>query len=306
MSTALSGVFGLSPWLDVRGMVQLGLLAVFQADFSHFYEVTKEMLEERNNERRIRVAKDANLILAYQITFYQLFGGTFEDIALPNASADGEGRHSCYQPTPVGLNWERLANNSTERNSLVDELLFLLKQVNELVSGRLVSSCQEILDTANAQIERNFKFDLGTFRLLLFVQFCAHVGVVIEPGVTLREMIYPIKGTFAYERIERIVVKDKGGLPDKVGLRPEKVEEKVHEICRFLQSELSTSSRRVFMDEIETMLWDDCEEGHVSELDTFIKGQSLFRLDDEGTPLVKPYGHDSAWTRVPLVKDYVD
>jgi hypothetical protein len=116
---------------------------------------------------------------------------------------------------------------------------------------------------------------------MMFVQFCAHLGVVIEPGKNVREMIYPVLGGVAYQRIV-----DKVGYPGKI-----------NDVCRCLQSELSSSSTRwVFMDEIETLLCEDEED--VNELDTFVKGQALFRLDDDGKPLVKLYGDHSVWTEV--------
>jgi hypothetical protein len=58
------------------------------------------------------------------------------------------------------------------------------------------------------------------------------------------------------------------------------------------------------MDEIEPML---CEAAMASSSDngwggddtTFIKGQSLFRIDEHGAPLVKSYNDRLKWNPVP-------
>lgn len=53
------------------------------------------------------------------------------------------------------------------------------------------------------------------------------------------------------------------------------------------------------LDEVETMLCESKEGRLLTKVDVFVKGQALFRLDDEGIPWIKEYG-EYFWSRVKI------
>jgi hypothetical protein len=74
------------------------------------------------------------------------------------------------------------------------------------------------------------------------------------------------------------------------------VDADVEVVCRELQSELSTTEREVEMDEVEIVLCESKEGRLLRKYDTFVKGQSLFRLDKIGSSWLKLYG-EYCWRR---------
>jgi hypothetical protein len=180
---------------------------------------------------------------------------------------------------------------------LVDALISLIQSVNAILDNPALELCRSTLEpvlnvTRNRILENIPDCELGPFRLLIFLEFCAHLNLGLTTSKKIRNLLYPVSGT-ASNRL--ILNHGAGPKPDPQGV--------VDEICLMLQSEMSTPSRPVFMDEIEPML---CEAMPSSSTDnrwggndTFIKGQFLFRLDEHGSPLVKSYGNESTWTPVP-------
>jgi hypothetical protein len=132
--------------------------------------------------------------------------------------------------------------------------------------------------------------------LLVFLQFCSHLNVGVQPSQKIRNLLYPVSGTASRAWI----------VDNAVGKEDHDCQ--VDRVCSYLQSEFSRRANRVvFMDEIEPMLCnafpssDQRWEGR----DIFIKGQYLFRLDEHGSPFVKYY-ESLVWSPVPEKKDYYD
>jgi hypothetical protein len=169
-------------------------------------------------------------------------------------------------------------------DAVVDSLLSLCDTVNILgrTSGGEVSrdSIMGALDGTAATIRATAKCELGGFRLMLFLQGCAHLRVRLEPGLCLRQIFYPVKGSGSWNNVKEQGVAD----------------EDVAAVCREIQKELSTPTRPVWMDEVEVVLCESKEGRLLQKYDTFIKGTTLFRLDNIGECWIKLYG-EYFWRR---------
>jgi hypothetical protein len=297
LSPALTGAYLLSRFTSLRGMVQLAVLAACQNSFDHYYVVTKEMSEDIS--RGLHPRDDTYPLLTYCATCARLF-----DMADSGLELVG-GDYSPPRYPPVTFNIQEVfvgsEDGGTKIDLLVDELMLLIESVNTILDNPELELCRSTLEPIlNATTSRILGIhpdcQLGPFRLLIFLEFCAHLNMGLTmPNQKIRNLLYPVSGTASYS-----LICDHGAGPK------EDTDGVVDEICGMMQSEMSTPSRPVFMDEIEPML---CEAAVASSSDngwggndTFIKGQSLFRIDEHGAPLVKSYNDRLKWTPVPDIK----
>ena len=69
-------------------------------------------------------------------------------------------------------------------------------------------------------------------------------------------------------------------------------------VANELVNELSTKERPLFMDNIEALLCESFGTRELKKFDVFIRGQTLFWLDENGQPWMKEYGPDKDWIKV--------
>jgi hypothetical protein len=125
---------------------------------------------------------------------------------------------------------------------LVDELMSLIDSVNAIEdNGSLELLCRSTvepyLNATSARIREILPgCELCPFRLLVFLQWCAHLNVGTTACKNLRNLLYPVFGAVSHCHIVA------NGFHDS----------QVDEICSILQSKMSTPSRVVFMDQIES------------------------------------------------------
>jgi hypothetical protein len=291
LAGACSPVHELSPVLNKRGMVQMGALCSFQNNFHYFYIITRRM------KRR------ASLDTTYPFL-------EFYDEACFLHGTNPKGTEYCGGPhprfSPPGFNFREvfgLLDPDSDAESEEDEvkrdkeskrrvdfltevLLELLDAVND-ISGDGSNAIprvklQPLVLAANLKIKKFLGCELGEFRLLIFLQFCALLRIVLKPGRYLRSLLYPAEGMASFEHII------------KSGFKAEEVDK----VCEMLLTELGSPTHPLYMDELETMLCESCEGRMLLKFDVFIKGQTLFRLDDDGVPWMKEYSK-VVWRRVP-------
>jgi hypothetical protein len=110
----------------------------------------------------------------------------------------------------------------------------------------------------------------------------AHLGIVLEPGAHLCRLFFPVLGSRSHDNMITSGV----------------LEGEIEVVCDKITSLLSSmSSREVCTDEVETCLCKSKPDRLLKKFDMFIKGQSLFRMDEDGNPYVKLYG-SSVWNRL--------
>lgn len=74
-------------------------------------------------------------------------------------------------------------------------------------------------------------------------------------------------------------------------------ESQIESVCYEIQQVLSTPTRFVSMDEVEVILCESKAGRLLKKFDLIIKGQDLFKLDDDGASWVKLYRQNS-WQEV--------
>lgn len=75
-------------------------------------------------------------------------------------------------------------------------------------------------------------------------------------------------------------------------------ETEMESVCLEVQKELSIHAGRVvWMDEVEVILCESKGGRMLKKFDLLIKGQSIFKLDEDGCSFVKEYGKES-WGEV--------
>jgi hypothetical protein len=305
LSPALTGAYRLSQYTTVRGMIQLAVMAVWQKSFEHYYLVTEKMIRKHSAGLAPGGAiLDKYPLLTYCDTLPRLFSiqGTLVESETDLIGGDYYSTPPRYSPITFNIRGV-FGRDRGKVDSLVDALISLINAVNEISvemeeNGLLLEPCRTVLNpllnTTRDQIRAiDPNCDFEPFRLLLFLHFCAHLNLGLKACKKLRNLLYPVSGDASH-----------GGIVD--GGFKKGDDSQVDEICSFLQSEMSTvAGRVVFMDEIEPML---ClafpSERSWEGKDIFIKGQLLFRLDDNGTPWVKSYEKILTWSVVREKKDY--
>jgi hypothetical protein len=103
----------------------------------------------------------------------------------------------------------------------------------------------------------------------------------------LRKLLYPVVGAASHEHVL------KHGFP----------KEQVGEVCPVVGVQFSTFDRKVFHDEVKTMLCESIIGRLLTKFDLFIKGQSLFLMDGDGVSWMKLYGEYVSKKTTKLFKD---
>jgi hypothetical protein len=299
LSPALTGAHRLSPYTCFRGMIQLAVVAACQNSFENYYVVTQEMLK-LSMSLQLGPVQHKYPLITYCETCALLFnhhGGKTDEV---DSGLDFVGGN--YSPPrypPVSFDIRMLVGSGDDTSKvdlLVDELIKLIDSVNTILDSLVLAVGRSTLEpllnaTSNRVLEILPGLEMVPFRLLLFLEFCAHLNVGLTTGTKkIRDLLYPVSGTASHRLILKHVLADKR-FKDR---DPCKL---VDDACSFLKSELSSADRQAFMDEIEPML---CEAMPSDEYrwggnDTFIKGQSLFRINEHGVPFVRSYGKESEW-----------
>jgi hypothetical protein len=271
---ALSAINLIAENYDERGMVQLLVIMSWQNSFSHYWEVC----------RRMCTTESQYPIFEYQQTAFGLFHVEGKD--------KGQEMIGGNDPRfgPPGFNFVEVFGTKTASpnyeavDKVVDIVLLLCDSINlELSPDHAVvtrETMMGLVEDASQRINSVAKCELGPFRLMILLQGCAHLGVRLQIGKHLREMFFPVKGAGSWTHIT-----DHGV-----------VDADVQVVCREIQSELSTTKRKVQMDEVEPVLCESKEGRLLRKYDTFVKGQSLFRLDEIGSSWLKLYG-EYRWRR---------
>ena len=190
---------------------------------------------------------------------------------------------------PIGFDFKEVfGTDIAQRRQVVDnvvaELLVFLEEVNDLKDGvidrQLVLS---IVARASDRIRRHAMCELGSFRLMILLQGAIYLRVRLKPGKHLRQIFYPVKGSGSWSHISETMVH----------------ESQIESVCYELQQELSTPTRFISMDEIEVILCESKDGRLLKKYDLIIKGQDIFKLDDDGASWVKLYGQKK-WDEISI------
>ena len=153
-------------------------------------------------------------------------------------------------------------------------LLEFLDEINTVDEGVERGNVMDIVSAASDRIRHHSRCELGPFRLMILLQGAVYLRVRVRTGRHLRQLFFPVKGSGSWSHIKDMGVDDS----------------QVESVCLSMQNELSTPERFVWMDEVEVILCESKDGRLLKKYDLVIKGQSLFRLDDKGTPWLKLFG----------------
>jgi hypothetical protein len=279
LSPALSSIHTLSPKLDQVGLMQLLLVMSWQNSFQHFWEIAQRMEVDGDNimERKYPIYEYYRV--AHQLFYRQgkekgqeMFGG------------------ECPRFGPIGFDFkDAFGTNEAPNYEAVDHvcrcLFQLLDDVNALVDSNnrklntLVDSNDrnlilEIVSKASDSIRSKAKCELGSFRIMILLQGAMYLGLRVNPGTRLRNLFFPVRGSGSWSHL----------METKVS------ETEIEQVCLEIARELSTPDHVVTMDEVEVILCESKNGRLLKKYDLVIKGQSLFKFDDNGAPVMKEYG----------------
>lgn len=276
MSTAVSAIYNLAASYDEHGMVQMMLIASWQNSFTRFWEVCKRMNKSQSKFP----------IYEYQRVARSLFhedGGKDKGGEMLGGDDPRFGPHGFDFKAIFGTFDDPKKEKVTD---VCNILLELLDAVNLLSSnkgdgenfGR--DQIMELVGTYSAKIRAVAPCEMGAFRLMIFISFAATLRVRLDPRPKLRQIHFPVKGSGSWNHVKDVCVADSD----------------VESVCREIQRELSTPWRRVCIDEVEVILCESKLGRLLQKYDTFVKGQSLFRLDSGGESWLKRHG-EYVWRR---------
>lgn len=266
LSAAWTQVHRLSANLDERGMIQLLMVTAWQNSFQKFWEVCERMdlsMDSYPLFEYYRVARELFYVPGKE-KGQEMFGG--EDPRFSPGSFDFK---------------EVFGQPDDPRKDVVDKvvdlLLALCDSVN-LLKGTIIrhGTFLDLVESTASAIRDEAKCELGAFRLMILLQGCAFLGVRVEKGTHLREMFFPVKGSGSWCHLTDVGI----------------AENQIESVCREIQRELSTPSRPFWMDEVEVVLCESKNGRLLQKYDTFIYGQMLFKMDDEGSVWIKLFGEN--------------
>lgn len=250
-------------------MVQLLLVMSWQNSFQHFWEVCRRI----NLRRQDGAQQQGYPIYEYYRIARELFHQPGKD--------KGQEMFGGEIPRfgPIGFDFkDAFGTDDAQRQSVVDNvvgiLLEFLDEINTVDEGVERGHVMAIVSAASDRIRHHARCELGSFRLMILLQGAVYLRVRVRTGRHLRQLFFPVKGSGSWSHIKDMGVDDS----------------QVESVCLSMQNELSTPERFVWMDEVEVILCESKDGRLLKKYDLVIKGQSLFRLDDKGTPWLKLFG----------------
>ena len=279
MSSGLSPIHAMSAQLGEDGVYQMLICLAWQNTFTHFYHVCLEM---------DLTALSPGPIYEYYRVAHRLFYVEGREKG-QEMYVGIDPRFSC-----VSINFpEVFGTQEKPTKGKIDSLVCVIKglctSINEIVQSTVGEVDHEMIvgeiKAAAAACRSTAAAQLGEFRLMLILQACVHLGLGFTPSRQLRNIFLPVEGSGSWEHMTEFAGAEPG-------------EHIV--ICKELQRQLSDRDGMiVMMDEVEAMLCEGKPGRILQKFDRFIKGQSLFMVDDEGVPWMLPYGKKN-WEKVAL------
>ena len=277
---ALTSIFELAPQVGESGVIHLLLIMSWQNSFQHFWEVCKVMKDRGVDGSRVGAPS----------TIYEYFRVARELFYLPGKEKGQEmfgGEFPRYGP--IGFDFKDVfGTDMSPNNEVVDRigvgLCDFLDEVNALVGKEIhCALVMEIFLRTSERIRAIAKCELGCFRLMIFLQGAVYLGVRVQPGVHLRQIFFPIEGSGSWSHLKEAKI----------------AESEVEAVCLEVGKELSTADRFIWMDEVEVILCESKDSRLLKKFDLIIKGQSLFKLDDDGRSFMKLFGQ-TTWVPVSI------
>ena len=190
---------------------------------------------------------------------------------------------------PVGMDFiDVFGTDESPNEGVIDNvcgcLVEFLEDVNALgeEEGPVTQKrVLEMITVAAGRIREKVKCELGSFRLMIFLQGAIFLRVRVKPGPHLRQIFFPVRNSGSWAHL------------DETGVS----ENAMEAVCVEIQKELSTPDRFIWMDEVEVILCEAKGNRILKKFDVIIKGQSLFKLNSEGQSFVKKYG-EHEWVEV--------
>ena len=279
LSAGLSAILELSDKLDESGVIQLLLIMSWQNSFHHFWEVCKRMIMGGGENGEVKKS-----------SFYE-YARVARELFYKQGKDKGQEMIGGENPRygPVGIDFrEVFGMEDSPRDGVIENvcgcLVEFLEDVNALgeEEGPITQKrVLEIVTMATARIREKAKCELGSFRLMIFLQGAIFLRVRVMPGPHLRQIFFPVKNSGSWAHL------------DETGVS----ENSMEAVCVEIQKELSTRDRFIWMDEVEVILCEAKGGRLLKKFDVIIKGQSLFKLNDVGRSFVKKYG-ENEWLEV--------
>jgi hypothetical protein len=277
MSLGLSGVYHMGKRRSsVEDGIQLCMVLAWQNSFLYYNRILQRMEED---EARLQSALDVSRY--YWDVCREMFSSV---VGVKDGSEFIGGMYPRYNC--VGFHFGKVFESNGSIRMVTAELRRLLESVNRL--GKTfpeavpVAAMDNALEAASRAINQQAKCELSRFRLLVFCQACAHLGIVLKSGTWIRNLPYPVEDSASLDHLKRH------------GFTSENVEE----ACEFLCDEMNTTTKgaMVMRDNVEVMLCESIEGRLLTKFDVFVRGQSLLMLDEYGSGWVKDFG-EYQWKR---------
>mgnify|MGYP001151423582 CR=1 FL=1 len=152
----------------------------------------------------------------------------------------------------------------------------LCKSINQCAHPMPKGEIEKIVKCAAVNIknsgkEKNVNYELAEFRLMIFLNVCALSNIKLVPHPRLRDLAYPIEG-----------------LGSKRHLLSSGVSEDMIEFAMNIVDDEYGLTEKFGGNAMETTLCESAE--HRAIVDLFMRGQDIFLLFKDGTPMKKVYG----------------
>ena len=275
LSPALSAIYKLSPVLSEAGMLQLLMVMSWQNSFQHFWEICA----------RMNLKEGVGLVEYPVYEYYRVAHKEFYQIDKDKGQEMFGGESPRFGP--IGFDFKEVFGTDTSQrrevvDNVVSELMIFLDEVDTLkdrVIDRVV--VLDMVLRASERIRGHAMCELGSFRLMILLQGAIYLRVRLTPGRHLRQLFFPVKNSGSWSHLKEMMID----------------ESQIESVCYEIQQVLSTPTRFVSMDEVEVILCESKAGRLLKKFDLIIKGQDLFKLDEDGASWVKLYRQNS-WQEV--------
>ena len=270
LSAAWTQIHRLGNSYDERGVVQLLMVTAWQNSFQRFWEVCCRM-EQYQSE-----------------SFYPIYEyyRVARELFYEPGKEKGQEMYGGEDPRfgPIGFDFKDVFGTvEHQKRDVVDRIVDIILDMCDVINGFTDHRIDHtrvlgLVESTAQKIRIEGRCELGPFRLMIVLQSCAYLGVRLRRRANMRDIFFPVKGSGSWSHLSD------AGVPDA----------NIESACLEIQRELSTTKRFVWMEEVEAVLCESKPGRLLQKYDTFIFGQNLFQMDDDGIVWIKHFG-DKNW-----------
>lgn len=189
LSQPSSSVYELKFKLPVEPIIELAIMAKWQTSFNRFYHIC-----DKHREEIITTGAPAYV-------YYKHVQRSFLTITADPFS------HGRLNPSSVNFPKIFLSNkgkpNGRLRRMTID-VYYLLEWINEMAGAAEFNHANILEDRVRYTLSqwKDFRCDLGEFRLMMVLQVCILTAIVVRPNKDLNNLVYPVSNLRAAKQLE--------------------------------------------------------------------------------------------------------